>query len=127
MALTYIFQIVLFGPVLAIATRYEHAESQAQEETPPTGWRAVVDNCSKNVLRLYCRLIGHRAFTVSIVLLTCVYWYFGAVGLMNMQTRLDAVKILPKNSPLQRPNHILTNIGMFFFVVRETRVIFSLE
>lgn len=29
---------------------------------------------------------------------------------MTMKTRLDAVKILPKDSPLQRPNLVLTNL-----------------
>ncbi|CAI4224901.1 unnamed protein product [Auanema sp. JU1783] len=108
MALTYVLQIVLFGPVLAIATRFEHPSAEYTKEA--TGWRKTVDQVSQRVLRFYCKLIGHRAFMIFIIGATVVYWYFGIIGIMNIKTRLDAVKILPRDSPIQRPNYILTNI-----------------
>uniref|UniRef100_A0A1I7WSR0 SSD domain-containing protein n=1 Tax=Heterorhabditis bacteriophora TaxID=37862 RepID=A0A1I7WSR0_HETBA len=41
MGLTYIFQLVLFGPVLALATTFEkNVQKDARKET--TGWRATV-------------------------------------------------------------------------------------
>uniref|UniRef100_A0A1I7WSP7 WW domain-containing protein n=1 Tax=Heterorhabditis bacteriophora TaxID=37862 RepID=A0A1I7WSP7_HETBA len=62
------------------------------------------------ILRIYCRLIGCKLFTLFIISATIIYWYFGVVGLLNIKTRLDAVKILPRDSPLQKPNDILSNV-----------------
>ncbi|PAV64924.1 hypothetical protein WR25_10558 isoform B [Diploscapter pachys] len=107
MAFTFILQLVFFGPILALATRFEHNDTKPRQAI---GWRDKVDRVWQKILRIYCRLIGHRIFTICIVSATCVYWYFGIIGLMNMKTRLDVAKILPKNSPLQQPNYILTHI-----------------
>lgn len=110
MAFTYVLQIVLFGPALAIATRFEHVVP-SEESKEHTGWRKAVDNFSKKILRMYCKLISNKLFTLLIISGTVVYWYFGIVGILNCKTRLDAAKILPRDSPIQEPNHILSTIG----------------
>ncbi|CAJ0562984.1 unnamed protein product, partial [Mesorhabditis spiculigera] len=75
-------------------------------------WKAIihVEKCSECVLRLYCGLLNNRFFVLLVLTATVCYWYFGIVGLLKIQTRLDTVKILPKDSPLQKPNHLLSNI-----------------
>ncbi|GMT33947.1 hypothetical protein PFISCL1PPCAC_25244, partial [Pristionchus fissidentatus] len=109
MAIVFMLQLVLFGPILALACRFERKKDENEWEHR-AGWRKRVEEWFENILNCYCRLIGHRMFTIGIVAATCIYWYFGIVGIMNIKTRLDAVKILPKDSPIQKPNHILTNI-----------------
>ncbi|KAF8384299.1 ptr-5, partial [Pristionchus pacificus] len=109
MAVVFVLQLVLFGPILAIACRFEKRKDEHEWEHR-AGWRKRVEEWFENILTLYCKLIGHKMFTIAIVTATCVYWYFGIIGLMSIKTRLDAVKILPKDSPIQKPNHILTNI-----------------
>ncbi|CAJ0953427.1 unnamed protein product, partial [Mesorhabditis belari] len=106
--LDYIFQLLLFGPVLALASHCE--KPRETKGKSHTGWRLKVEKCSEHVLKLYCKLLNNRLFNILIIGATVCYWYFGIIGLMNIQTRLDAVKILPKNSPLQKPNHLLSNI-----------------
>lgn len=47
---------------------------------------------------------------------------------MNIKTRLDAVKILPKNSPLQKPNYLLSNVGEFrisFLLIQFTILVWA--
>ncbi|EFO97335.1 CRE-PTR-5 protein [Caenorhabditis remanei] len=123
LALTYILQLVLFGPILAVATKYEHKTTS----TNNSKWRKWVLNvseyrrgfnimsfqlkaCWKRCINIYCKILSHKVFAVFVMLGTACYWYFAIYGLMTMKTRLDAVKILPKDSPLQRPNLVLTNL-----------------
>lgn len=40
-----------------------------------------------------------------------VYWFFGVIGAMNIETRLDVEKLLPKNSPLQEANAMISTTG----------------
>lgn len=116
MGLDYLYELILFGPILALATRCEKKKSVAQRtcasamSSPLQGWRLEIDKFMKWVLRVYCRIIGHRLFTVSLVGATIVYWYFAVLGALNIKTRLDTVKILPKDSPIQAPNRILNDI-----------------
>lgn len=106
LALTYILQLVLFGPILAIATKYEHKTTS----TNNSKWRKWLKACWKRCINIYCKILSNKFFAVTVMLGTAIYWYFAIYGLMTMKTRLDAVKILPKDSPLQRPNLVLTNL-----------------
>ncbi|VDM53760.1 unnamed protein product [Angiostrongylus costaricensis] len=106
MALTFIFQLIVFGPILAIATGFEKAGTVEEHSS----WRNVLDASSNKLLHYYCCLLGHKVFISFVVAATFVYWYFAIIGILEIKTRLDTVKILPKNSPLQRPNYILSNI-----------------
>ncbi|CAP34386.2 Protein CBR-PTR-5 [Caenorhabditis briggsae] len=106
LALTYILQLVLFGPILAVATKYEHKTTS----TNNSKWRAWLKACWKRCINIYCKILSHKLFAVVVMIGTGIYWYFAIYGLMTMKTRLDAVKILPKDSPLQRPNLVLTNL-----------------
>uniref|UniRef100_A0A8R1I1V8 SSD domain-containing protein n=1 Tax=Caenorhabditis japonica TaxID=281687 RepID=A0A8R1I1V8_CAEJA len=106
LALTYILQLVLFGPILAIATKYEHKETSTNDSY----WRKRLKTCWKKCINFYCKILSNKFFAVTVMLGTVCYWYFAIYGLMTMKTRLDAVKILPKDSPLQRPNLVLTNL-----------------
>ncbi|VDK25146.1 unnamed protein product [Anisakis simplex] len=69
-----------------------------------------VDSFMRCVLIYYCRLIGHRLFTIVLTGALITYWYFAILGALTIKTRLDTVKILPKNSPIQAPNRILSDI-----------------
>lgn len=40
-----------------------------------------------------------------------IYWFFGVIGAMNIETRLDVEKLLPKNSPLQEANAMISTTG----------------
>lgn len=70
-----------------------------------------MDHVLNTALRIYCKVILNRFAAFAIFSSVLVYWYFGIIGVANIETRLDAVKILPKDSPIQKTNHILSNIG----------------
>ncbi|KHN73964.1 Patched domain-containing protein 3 [Toxocara canis] len=116
MGLDYLYELILFGPVLAIAARCERKRSSFEKQSansmhePLHGWRLKIDSFMKCVLKYYCRIIGHRIFTIALIGATVIYWYFAILGALTIKTRLDTVKILPKDSPIQAPNRILNDI-----------------
>ncbi|VDN02925.1 unnamed protein product [Thelazia callipaeda] len=115
MGLDYLYELILFGPILALATHCEkrgkkHSNSTFVPNTSLTGWRMQIHNFSRWVLKMYCRVLGHRFFTAFLMIAVIVYWYFAIIGALNIRTRLDTVKILPQDSPLQAPNRILSEI-----------------
>lgn len=61
---------------------------------------------------MYCRILENRGFTVFVLISMIIYWYFSIIGALKIKTRLDTVKILPPDSPIQRPNRILNEIGI---------------
>ncbi|CAD6189063.1 unnamed protein product [Caenorhabditis auriculariae] len=107
LALTYILQLVLFGPILALATRFERTNVSENQNSK---WRNLIRSFWTSAIKVYCKLLVNRVFFCLVVVFTAVYWYFAIYGLLTMKTRLDTVKILPKDSPLQKPNRVLTNI-----------------
>lgn len=115
MGLDYLYELILFGPVLAIAACCEkrnrkQGSSSGSLKTPLYGWRLQIDTFMKWILRIYCRMLEHRCFAAVLTLAVFVYWYFAIIGALNIKTRLDTVKILPKDSPIQAPNRILSDI-----------------
>lgn len=67
----------------------------------------------KYILKLYCRLLTDRRFAIVLGVLVVIYWYFAIVGALRIETKLDTKKILPKDSPLQRPNELLGGVSEF--------------
>ncbi|KAM3728002.1 Patched-related protein [Dirofilaria immitis] len=115
MGLDYLYELILFGPVLALASYCEKCNkkymvSSCPEKTLLYGWRLKIDRFMKWILRMYCRMLEHRCFTVFLFVAVLVYWYFAIIGALSIKTRLDTVKILPRDSPIQRPNRILNEI-----------------
>ncbi|TKR58407.1 hypothetical protein L596_029855 [Steinernema carpocapsae] len=110
MGLDYILQLIMFGPILAIASKLEkeRPKDEPARNIFSYGWRKKIDQFMQAILRFYCRIIANRAFTVTLIGAVVVYWYFAIYGALNIQVRLDAVKILPKDSPIQKPNQLLT-------------------
>uniref|UniRef100_A0A0N5B0M8 SSD domain-containing protein n=1 Tax=Syphacia muris TaxID=451379 RepID=A0A0N5B0M8_9BILA len=117
MGLDYLYELILFGPVLAIATRCEKPTAKSclfsvepQRQKTLQGWRYKIDRVSKYLLKKYCKMIGHWSFSIVLLIVTVIYWYFAIIGALKIKTRLDTVKILPKDSPMQAPNQILNDI-----------------
>ncbi|EYC38193.1 hypothetical protein Y032_0735g1936 [Ancylostoma ceylanicum] len=107
MALTYLFQLILFGPTLAIATEAEQRKSN--DEEGPSKWRIQADRISRFVFRVHCNIVSREYIAVFILIATLFYWYYSFNGIFSMKTSLDSVKILPKDSLLHKPNSLLTN------------------
>uniref|UniRef100_A0A7E4ZUE0 SSD domain-containing protein n=1 Tax=Panagrellus redivivus TaxID=6233 RepID=A0A7E4ZUE0_PANRE len=104
----YIFQLILFGPCIALASRFEKKKTAIEDENAYNhGLRKTINDFAQGVLHVYCKIIGHRIFTGLLVIAVGTYWYFAVYGAMAIQTRLDSQKILPKDSPIQKPNKVL--------------------
>ncbi|KHN70711.1 Patched domain-containing protein 3 [Toxocara canis] len=99
----YIFTLVLFGPILYLATILEGKRKKSAA-------RALVNAWIRRALKLYCGLISQKVFGVVLLIVTLVYWYFGVIGTLNIKTRLDVEKLLPKDSPLQEANGVISNL-----------------
>ncbi|MFH4982804.1 hypothetical protein AB6A40_009513 [Gnathostoma spinigerum] len=117
LGLGYLFELVLFGPILAIATRYERKKSTKRTDTKPEEsslilriWRRKMDGCLKFLLNFYCFILQLPPFTLTVIAAMALYLYFSIIGVVTIQTRLDPSKILPANSPIQIPNKMLNDI-----------------
>ncbi|PIO59184.1 hypothetical protein TELCIR_19361, partial [Teladorsagia circumcincta] len=62
------------------------------------------------VLRGYSCVLADRRTALVLFLGTLVYWYFGIMGTIKITAKLDTEKILPKDTPIHRPNRLVENI-----------------
>ncbi|PIO67820.1 patched family protein [Teladorsagia circumcincta] len=106
--LTYIYQLILFGPALAIATTYERPY-RFGDENKGTGCRALINVVFLTLLRTHCAILSRAEVAVVVFIMTVIYLCLGIQGLMTMNVRLDSEKILPRDSELHRPNTLLMN------------------
>ncbi|VDK70846.1 unnamed protein product [Litomosoides sigmodontis] len=109
LAFAYIFTLVLLCPLLYVATVVERTRKKA------TGLPMIITGLN-STLKCYCRLITSKLFGVLAFVGILIYWFFGAIGAMNIETRLDVEKLLPKNSPLQEANAIISTKSNQSFV-----------
>ncbi|KAK0394459.1 hypothetical protein QR680_000749 [Steinernema hermaphroditum] len=107
----YIFSLILFGPILYFATRYEMSVAAKRPPTadPKARWSHRFGIGLQRLLRLYCQLLGHKFFALVLLLGSLVYWYFAIWGTLNINTKLDTEKILPADSPIQEPHRVMSH------------------
>lgn len=102
LAFAYIFTLVLLCPMLYLATILERTRKK------DAGCHVLITGL-RSTLKCYCCMIMSKPFGVLAFLGILVYWYFGIIGALNIETRLDVEKLLPRNSPLQEANAIISN------------------
>lgn len=100
----YIFTLILFGPILFLATIFERKKHNNSANL-------MIARLLENGLKFYCRLINNKLTCVLLLCLSLTYWYFGIVGILNIRTRLDVQKLLPTDSPLQEANRVVSNLA----------------
>ncbi|KAK6105478.1 Patched family protein [Brugia pahangi] len=103
LAFAYIFTLVLLCPLLYLASIVERTRKKH------AGLPMVIIGLNFT-LKCYCRLITSKLFCVLAFIGILIYWFFGIIGAMNIETRLDVEKLLPKNSPLQEANAMISAI-----------------
>ncbi|CAG9541022.1 unnamed protein product [Cercopithifilaria johnstoni] len=101
LAFAYIFTLVLLCPLLYVATVVERTRKKNN------GYPMVIIGLN-SILKCYCRLITSKLFCVLAFIGILIYWFFSAIGAINIETRLDVEKLLPKNSPLQEANAMIS-------------------
>uniref|UniRef100_A0A0K0F235 SSD domain-containing protein n=1 Tax=Strongyloides venezuelensis TaxID=75913 RepID=A0A0K0F235_STRVS len=131
MALGYIYELILFGPILTIASTFEKhpyvvnvsplsssssitltSSCKEKDEIPRNeiSWREFVDKLQHRWLHHYCNLVRNPIWFLFLTLIMTIYLYFAITGSVNIKTKLDAGKILPSDSPLQVTNGQLEDI-----------------
>ncbi|TKR93870.1 hypothetical protein L596_008245 [Steinernema carpocapsae] len=108
----YIFSLILFGPFLYFATKYEMAVAKKKSHVvsdPKARWSYKLGVGLQKVLKIYCKVIGHPAIAAILFTGQLVYWYFAIWGTLNINTKLDTEKILPVDSPIQEPHRLMSH------------------
>ncbi|CEF69328.1 Sterol-sensing domain and Patched family-containing protein [Strongyloides ratti] len=136
MALGYIYELILFGPILTIASTFEKdvfskivsplsssssitltSSCKNNNKIPKneSSWRVYVDKLQHRWLHHYCNLVRNPIWFLFLSVIVIIYLYFVIIGSINIKTKLDAGKILPSDSPLQVTNAQLENIIWKFY------------
>ncbi|OZC06917.1 putative ATP synthase F0, A subunit [Onchocerca flexuosa] len=102
LAFAYIFTLVLLCPLLYLATILERTRKKN------SGFPMIISGLNF-ILKFYCRVITSKLFGFLAFIGILVYWFFGFIGALTIETRLDVEKLLPKNSPLQEANAIISS------------------
>lgn len=64
------------------------------------------------MFRIYCTVVPNRWFIALVGVSMLGYWYAAFVGTSAMRARLDATKVLPRDSQIRRTNIILDDCGL---------------
>ncbi|KAI1716187.1 patched family domain-containing protein [Ditylenchus destructor] len=130
LALVYVFQLFFFSPILFMMTYFEKPEKAdgneilivvdeekamlnsivVDQSKNETGIAVTASKLLGSLFECYCNIITNRIFTLLLAGLVIAYWYFAVLGSINIQTRLDASKVLPRDSQIQKTNYVLDQI-----------------
>ncbi|EYC15948.1 hypothetical protein Y032_0035g3059 [Ancylostoma ceylanicum] len=101
----YIYNVIIFCPVLYFCSLEETEKVQKEDYLRKKGKRFF-----RAILHGYSRVISDYRVALGLFTVTLVYWYFGAMGTMSITAKLDTGKILPKDTPIRRPNRLMEDI-----------------
>uniref|UniRef100_A0A0N5CGS7 SSD domain-containing protein n=1 Tax=Strongyloides papillosus TaxID=174720 RepID=A0A0N5CGS7_STREA len=111
LGLAYIYSLILFGPILYYTSKCEIMRNSEKECTKKD---SKFIECLKRIFKklrvLYCNIISNHWFATLLLIGSGVYWYFAIMGTLNIQSRLDTEKILPKDSPLVEPHKLIAHV-----------------
>ncbi|KAK5978371.1 SSD domain-containing protein, partial [Trichostrongylus colubriformis] len=100
----YIYTVIIFCPILYYCSLEESKD--AYEGC----FRRKGKRFFRAVLRGYSCVLADRRTAIVLFIGTIVYWYFGIMGTISITAKLDTEKILPKDTPIHRPNRLVENI-----------------
>ncbi|WKX90079.1 hypothetical protein Q1695_009149 [Nippostrongylus brasiliensis] len=100
----YIYTVVIFCPILYYCSLEETKDSHEG------CFRKKGKRFFRGVLDGYSCVLSDRRVAVILFTGTLVYWYFGIMGTISITAKLDTEKILPKDTPIHRPNRLVENI-----------------
>lgn len=66
------------------------------------------------MIRKFTNLLGKSWFVFGTLIILVAYWIVFGYNMLQIVPRLDAAKILPASSRIQRPNAILHDFSEFF-------------
>ncbi|KAK6726940.1 hypothetical protein RB195_004938 [Necator americanus] len=100
----YIYTVIIFCPILYYCSLEETKEIQEG------CLKAKGKHFFHAILHGYSRVLSDHRVALVLFVGTLVYWYFGIMGTISITAKLDTEKILPKDTPIHRPNRLVENI-----------------
>ncbi|CAJ0596709.1 unnamed protein product [Cylicocyclus nassatus] len=108
MGLTFVYQLILLGPMLSLADPCEQ-QRYTRELTNQRNCEKI-KTMSQALLHAYSSTMKNRCIDVTIVTITFFYWALCISGVVELRSKLDATKILPKDSLLHEANTLMSDI-----------------
>ncbi|CEF66711.1 Sterol-sensing domain and Patched family-containing protein [Strongyloides ratti] len=112
LGLAYIYSLILFGPILYYTAKCSSKKKELEKNYNEKNNKTI--ECLRKIFKkirvIYCNIISNPWFAIFLLIGSGVYWYFAIMGTLNIQSRLDTEKILPKDSPLVEPHKLIAHV-----------------
>ncbi|KAI6206014.1 SSD domain-containing protein [Aphelenchoides besseyi] len=105
LAIVYSFHLFLFCPVLVITDQWSNKTEKADSEELALYEKLPI--AESPFIRKFTNILGQPWFVFGTLSLMVFYWVIFGYNMLQIEPRLDAAKILPRSSRIQRPNEIL--------------------
>ncbi|KAI6243618.1 Ptr-5 [Aphelenchoides fujianensis] len=105
LAIVYCFHFFLFCPVLVITDRWANKTEKAEGDELALYEKLPI--AESPAIRRFTNLLGKPWFVFGTLALMLAYLGFFGYHMLQIEPRLDAAKILPASSRIQRPNALL--------------------
>jgi hypothetical protein len=112
LAIVYMFHLFLFCPVLILTDQWNNKADKSDSEELALYDKVPISESP--VIRTFTNTLGQPLFVFATLAFLVIYWILFGYSMSQMVPRLDASKILPKDSRMQRPNMLLHDFSMFF-------------
>lgn len=105
LAIVYMFHFFLFCPVLVITDHLANKTDKSGSEELALYEKQQIPESP--IIRKFTNILGQPWFVFGTLFILVIYWILSCYYTLQIVPRLDASKILPKDSRIQRPNTIL--------------------
>uniref|UniRef100_A0A0K0DTA2 SSD domain-containing protein n=1 Tax=Strongyloides stercoralis TaxID=6248 RepID=A0A0K0DTA2_STRER len=111
LGLAYIYSLILFGPILYYTAMISKKKVSEKEHNKKNNKLILwLRKIFKKIRIIYYNIISNPWFAIFLLIGSGIYWYFAIMGTLNIQSRLDTEKILPKDSPLVEPHKLIAHV-----------------